>query len=488
MNSALLISLMVMTAAIVVAIGLGWRAHNQRGLVATLEEDLERQREQYGDTERMLAEREALLEREQTHAQELRQQLSQRDHRLAELGEALADYRERCTRLEVEKQRDTAHFEARLALLGSARQELTHEFERLAGRIFDERQQQFSRHSQESVGALMAPVREQIEQFRARLETLHGEQQHSRTQLTTQLDYLAGLNRQMSEDASNLTRALKGDSKSQGNWGELILERVLERSGLREGIEYAREVVLTHDAGRSRPDAVIYLPESRHLIIDAKVSLTAWSEVVAADSDAAREQAMRRHLRSVRSHIETLSDKGYARLPGLNAPDMVFLFMPIEPAFAAVFEHDDRIFHEAFDRHIVLVTPSTLLASLRTVAGLWRLERQNDNAREIVARGEKLLEKCHGFVTSMEEVGTQLERATSSYRQAMNRLRDGQGSLIAQAGRLNALGVRNRKPWPESVRESARSGREAQEAHPAERHGPLATPDDDAGTLRFDED
>lgn len=488
MNSAVLISFAVTALAVAALIALWWRGQHQRTLVETLEEELERLREQVGDTERMLAEREALLEREQTHTQELRAQLSQREHRLAEVNDALSDYRERTTRLEVEKQRDTAHFEERLSLLGSARQELTHEFERLAGRIFDERQQQFSRHSRESVSALMTPVREQIEQFRARLETLHGEQQQGRTQLSTQLESLAGLNRQMSEDASNLTRALKGDSKSQGNWGELILERVLERSGLRQGIEYEREVVLTHDQGRSRPDAVIYLPESRHLIIDAKVSLTAWSEVVAAENDAAREQAMRRHLRSVRSHIETLSDKGYARLPGLNAPDMVFLFMPIEPAFAAVFEHDDRLFHEAFDRHVVLVTPSTLLASLRTVAGLWRLERQNDNARDIVARAEKLLEKCQGFVTSMEEVGTHLERAAGSHRQAMNRLRDGQGSLIAQAGRLNALGVRNRKPWPESVSESARSGRDAQASQQAERHGALSTPGSDRETLRFDED
>ncbi|MFC0269544.1 DNA recombination protein RmuC [Kushneria aurantia] len=460
------VTTLIMTAVMVLGTAaLCWRVLRRRDTrLAALQETLEEAREQQVETERLLAEREALLERERAHGQQQRQQLDERERRLTTLGAELADYRERCTRLEVERQKDSAHFEERMATLVSAREELTREFERLAGRIFDERQQQFAQYSRDSIAGLTAPLREQIEQFRARIETLHGEQQRGHTQLAGQLDQLAGLNRQMSEDASNLTRALKGDSKARGNWGELILERVLERSGLRAGIEYAREVSLENDeGGRLRPDAVIYLPEKRHLIVDAKVSLNAWSEVVAATDDAVRHAAMQRHLRSVRGHIESLAAKEYPRLAGMNAPDMVFLFMPVEPAFAAVFEHDDRLFHDAFDRRVVLVTPTTLLASLRTVAGLWRLERHNDNAREIVSRAEKLLEKCQNFVASMDDVGTHLTRAGNSHRQAMDRLRDGQGSLIAQAGRLNALGARNRRDWPSSVVEAAEQGREAEQ-------------------------
>ncbi|WP_106476191.1 DNA recombination protein RmuC [Phytohalomonas tamaricis] len=414
-----------------------------------LEQRYEQQQSARVEVERMLAERDVLLERERQHSGEQARQLSERDRQFQRLSDELQHWQARCVELETIRDKDSAHHAERLALLEAARGQLKTEFEHLAGRIFDERNRTFTQQSQHNLEALLQPFREQVGQFRERVEALHGEEMRERTRLSAQLEQLAGLNRQMSEDAANLTRALKGDTKMQGNWGELILEKVLERSGLRKNIEYRREVALEGEQGRGRPDAIIYLPEGRHLIVDAKVSLVAYSEFVNASEDDVRERALKAHLRSVRNHVDTLSAKDYPRLNGLSAPDLVFMFMPIEPAFAVAFEHDDHLFHHAFARHIVIVTPTTLLASLRTVASLWRIEQQNDNARAITERAEKLLDKFHGFVTSMEEVGTHLERATGSHRQAMNRLCTGQGSLVSQARTLNELGIRMKKQLPE---------------------------------------
>jgi len=369
----------------------------------------------------------------------------------AELGrsrERLAERGEQVARLEVEREQTERRHCEQLALLEEARERLKAEFQQLAGRIFEERQQAFATQSHAGLEALLQPFREQVEQFRQRIETLHGQQSRDTSSLKAQLDQLAGLNARLGDEAAGLARALKGDQKAQGHWGELMLETVLERSGLRRDIEYRREVSLQGEQGRQRPDAVIYLPEERHLIVDAKVSLVAWTRVVNAESEAEREAAMKAHLQSLRSHIAGLSGKDYPALPGLNSPDFVFLFVPVEPAFAAAFERDTSLFQEAFDRQVVVVTPTTLLASLRTVAGLWSLERQNENARQIGERAEKLLNKFSGFVASLDEVGRHLERASDSHRRAVSRLTSGQGSLVAQATELQRLGVRMKKPLP----------------------------------------
>ena len=409
---------------------------------ARLEEALEQSREAHHEAERLLAEREALLERERDQGEAL----SVRHQRLEQ---ECARLRTRCAELETGMARDQRHHHERLALLEQARDQLKGEFERLAGKIFEERSQRFSVQSRDDLQALLGPLRQQLQEFRSRLDGINDQDVQRQSALRAQLDQLSALNRQMSEDASNLTRALKGDRKLQGNWGELMLETVLERSGLRKGIEYRREVAIRAEDGLRRPDAVIQLPEGRHLVVDAKVSLVAYSDYLAAEDDATRAQALRQHLRSLRSHLEGLAARDYPRLPGLNSPDMVFMFMPIEPAFALAFEHDERLFQDAFARHVVIVTPTTLLASLRTVANLWRLERHNENAKLIVERGEKLLDKFIGFVDSLNDVGTHLERAGASHRQALKRLSEGQGSLVSQARALNRLGVRSRKPLPD---------------------------------------
>ncbi|WP_052383936.1 DNA recombination protein RmuC [Litchfieldella xinjiangensis] len=377
-----------------------------------------------------------------------RDQLSERETQLAALNDRVATLRETNARLETERDQQRQHHAAQLRQLETAREQLKQEFSALAGRIFEDRQQAFSAQSRESLESLLKPFREQVGQFQRRVEELHGEEVRERSSLKTQLEHLAGLNRQMTEEAAGLARALKGDRKMQGNWGELMLETVLERSGLRRDIEYRREVSIQGEEGRQRPDAVIYLPDDKHLIVDAKVSLSAWVSYVNAEQEAERAVALKSHIHALRNHIDGLASRDYARLPGLKSPDFVFLFVPIEPAFATALEQDPELFQAAFSRHVIVVTPTTLLASLRTVASLWSLERQNDNARLIAERAERLLAKFRGFIDSLEDVGRHLERAQGSYQQAMGRLSSGQGSLVAQAVALERLGVRMKRPLP----------------------------------------
>ena len=393
---------------------------------------------------------------------ELQQQLAAREHQLEALNERLATLREQYGRLETRHEQQQNQHAEQLQLLEQAKTRLGHEFESLAGRIFDERQRAYSAQSRDSLEALLKPFREQVSGFRQRLEEIHGQEVRERTTLKVQIDQLATLNRQITEEAANLTRALKGDKKMQGNWGEMMLESVLERSGLRRDIEYRREVSIDGDLGRQRPDAVIYLPDDKHLIVDAKVSLNAYVRYVNAEDDAERAQALRAHVQAVRSHIGALSGRDYPRLPGLRSPDFVFLFMPVEPAFAVAFQHDETLFQDAFSRDIVVVTPTTLLASLRTVSSLWNLERQNENARHIAERAGKLLDKFQGFVSSLEDVGRHLGRAQGSYDQAMGRLSTGQGSLVGQALALNRLGVRMKRDLPSHLTRDAEEDESAE--------------------------
>ncbi|TDX29945.1 DNA recombination protein RmuC [Modicisalibacter xianhensis] len=441
--------LVVVLAALLLLGGLWlatWRRAQQRH--QALAQRLEEQGSLRQRLEQELAHSDAQLD-------SVREQLGERDQRLETLNERLAALRERQASLETERDQQSAHHAEKLALLEEARERLKQDFEALAGRIFDERQRTFASHSRESLEALLKPFREQVGTFQRRVEELHGQDSRERTTLHAQIEQLAGLNRQMSEEAANLAKALKGDKKMQGNWGEMVLETVLERSGLRRDIEYRREVSIDGDNGRQRPDAVIYLPDDKHLIIDAKVSLNAYVSYVNAEDDTARAAALKAHVQSVRSHVEALVQRDYARLPGLTSPDFVFMFMPVEPAFAVAFEHDDLLFQDAFARHVVVVTPTTLLASLRTVASLWSLERQNENARMIAERAGRLLDKFSGFAESLEEVGRHLERAQGSYGQAMSRLKTGQGNLVSQAVELERLGVRMKKSLPEQLRREA---------------------------------
>ncbi|MDX8402697.1 MAG: DNA recombination protein RmuC [Mariprofundaceae bacterium] len=384
-------------------------------------------------------------------------------------GEAAAErLRDECDRLRqelarvravAEKEREAAA--EKLALLDEARAALGREFQVLASKIVEEKGKKIAEEGRRGIGELLTPVREQLRDFRQRIDEIHRAETSERASLRTQIEQLRELNLQMNEEARNLTRALKGDRKAQGDWGELVLETVLEHSGLRKGIEYEVQGGFRDADGRlRRPDVIIHLPPDenrpdRHLIIDSKVSLSAWADCVRAEDEETRKQALARHVRAVREHIDALSGKDYAALTGLNAPDFVFMFMPIEAAFMAAFEADRTLFARAFDRNIIVVTPSTLLATLKTVEQIWRYERQNEHARRIAERAGRLYDKLRGFIEDFEKIGQQIETLRGTFDGARNKLVAGRGNVIRQAEQFVELGVKVRKRLPQSIRDDA---------------------------------
>ena len=274
------------------------------------------------------------------------------------------------------------------------------------------------------------------------------------------------LNQVLSEDAKNLTRALKGSNKSQGNWGELVLERVLEASGLRKGEEYHfQESHTREDGSRAQPDVVIHLPEDRHLVVDAKVSLIAYEDFANLEDDTERQAAIKRHMDSIRNHMKGLSDKNYQTLYGLKSLDFVLMFVPIEPAFMLAVSQDKELFMDAWQKNVLLVSPSTLLFVVRTVAHLWRQEAQNRNAHDIAKRGAELYDKFVGFVVDMESLGNRIKQAQQDYDSAHNKLTSGRGNLIGQAEKLRDLGVKPTKAVPSALLEIAQSNTALLEAN-----------------------
>lgn len=414
-----------------------WRqkATGLENRVAGLESDLEARRSRL-----------AQLEREREAQQERAEQLSR------ELHEAQVALREQEVTLDKERRATTE----KLELLERNRDALKQEFENLANKIFEQKSERFSQQTRTSLDTLLNPFRDQLQDFRKRVEDVYTTETRDRQALRSEIKSLQDLNRQITEEASNLTRALKGDKKIQGNWGELILERVLEKSGLRKGVEY--ETQGSYRDGENqllRPDVVVHLPDSRNLIIDSKVSLLAYQQWVTEEDETVRETALKEHVEAVRNHIRTLSEKDYSQLNGLHSPDFVLLFMPIEPAFVAAFQQDENLFAEAFERKIIVVTPTTLLATLRTIENIWRYERQSQNARRIAERAGAVYDKLRVFVEAMERLGGQLHTAQGTYDSAMNTLTRGRGNLISQANRFVELGVRVKKELPKGIMDQA---------------------------------
>ena len=301
----------------------------------------------------------------------------------------------------------------------------------------------------------MNPFKEQLDSFRKRVDEVHTHQSEGRAALHKELETLFKLNQRITDEAANLTKALTNDKKTQGNWGEIQVEMLLEQSGLLKGAEYEREANFKDDEeNNKRPDFVIYLPEGKHIIIDSKVSLVAYSDYVSAESDEDRTVALKSHVKSIRNHISSLSEKGYPKLKGMQSPDFVFMFMPIEPAFLAAFHYDQTLFNSAFEKRIVVVTPSTLLATLRTVASLWSIERQNQSARILADQAGKVYDKLRVFVEKMDKLGAQITTARNTYDDAHNTL-IGSRSLTSTVEKFVELGVRVKKELPASVKEAA---------------------------------
>ena len=344
----------------------------------------------------------------------------------------------------------------KLALLQSAREELTHQFKNLANDILEEKSKRFSEQNQQSLGQLLDPLKTKLQEFQGKVEQVYVQEGKDRSALAEQVRQLMELNKTVSQEANNLTKALKGSNKAQGNWGELVLERVLEGSGLRKGEEYdVQESHTLEDGRRLQPDVVVHLPDDRHLVIDAKATLVAYEDYANAEDDKHRDAALKRHLDAVRSHIKGLSDKNYQDLYGLKSLDFVLMFIPIEPAFMLAVTHDRELFMDAWNKNVLLVSPSTLLFVVRTVANLWRQEAQTRNAQDIAKRGAELYDKLAGFVEDMESLGTRLNQAQKDYDGAINKLSTGRGNLIRQAEMLKKLGVKPSKTLPAPMVEIA---------------------------------
>ncbi len=342
--------------------------------------------------------------------------------------------------------------EKNLTILNNAKDQ----FKTLANDILEEKSQRFTAQNQTNINQLLEPLKVKITEFQGKVQEVYVQEGKDRSALAEQVKQLMTLNNQLSKDAHNLTSALKGQAKVQGNWGELILERVLEASGLRKGHEYdVQESHTRADGTRAQPDVVVHLPEDRHLIVDAKVSLRAYEEYANAETDHQRDSAMKRHLDSVRGHIKELSEKNYQQLYGLKSPDFVLMFVPVEPAFMLAIAHDSDLWQDALKQNVMLVSPSTLLFVLRTVAHLWRQEQQNRNAQEIASRGAELYDKLVGFVEDLESIGTKLKQAQMTYEGAYNKFAGGRGNVIRQAEMLKELGVKPSKHLPQKLIDSA---------------------------------
>ena len=335
------------------------------------------------------------------------------------------------------------------------------EFENLANKILEEKTQKFTDQNKENLKNILSPLQDKILHFEKKVEDTHKESIDYHAALRQQIVGLREMNAQMSKETINLTKALKGDSKMQGNWGELVLERVLEKSGLEKGREYEVQQSFTNEEGsRILPDVIINLPDGKKMIVDSKVSLTAYERYVNEEDDAQQNIYLKEHVNSVKRHVEQLSDKRYQDIYHMESPDFVLLFIPIEPAFALALQEDLTLYNKAFEKNIVIVTPSTLLATLRTIDSMWTNQKQQENAIEIARQAGALYDKFEGFVTDLIKIGKKMDEAKVEYSSAMNKLTEGKGNLVTSAEKLKKMGAKAKKALPEALLKRAENNEE----------------------------
>ncbi|MBK0371220.1 DNA recombination protein RmuC [Flavobacterium agrisoli] len=331
-------------------------------------------------------------------------------------------------------------------------EKFTKEFENLANRILEEKASKFTLQNQENLNHILLPLQDKILNFEKRVEDSHKASIDYHAALREQIKGLNTINEQMTKETLNLTKALKGDSKIQGNWGELVLERVLEKSGLEKGREYeVQQAFTTTEGNRVYPDVVIHLPDGKKMIIDSKVSLTAYEKWINATDELAQATYLKQHLFSIKKHVEQLSSKNYFDLYPFESPDFVLLFIPIEPAFAIALNEDAHLYTKAFEQNIVIVTPTTLLATLRTIDSMWTNQKQQENALEIARQAGALYDKFEGFITDLQKIGKRLKEADTDYNQAMNKLVNGRGNLVSSVEKLKKMGAKAKKSLPETI-------------------------------------
>ncbi len=396
------------------------------------------------------------LSTDQAVLEEKLKQFQDREAEFKQLQQLFIETKTHNAELQTRMDEQAKNTAEKLKLLLDAELRLNTQFENLAGKIFDDRSKQFTEHHKTSLDHIVTPLREQLGEFKQRIETVYDNENKDRISLREEIVSLRRDTAQMNQEALNLTRALKGDKKAQGNWGEMILEKVLEKSGLRKGIEYETQGAFRDEDNRLfKPDVIVRLPENKDVVIDSKVSLLAYERYCSSEDDQERVLSLKQHTNAVREHIKGLSNKSYSDLKGLRSLDFVLLFMPIEAAFIAAFQADERLFNDAFEHKIIVVTPTTLLATLRTIENIWRYERQNENARAIADKAGLVYDKIRGFVDDLDKLGKQLSTVNSTYDGVMNKLTQGNGNLIRQASSFVDLGVKIKKTLPKSITEEA---------------------------------
>lgn len=344
--------------------------------------------------------------------------------------------------------------ETNKAELEELHKKFTLEFENLANKVLEEKSQKFSELNKKQIDAIINPFNENLKEFKQTVKDTYEKGMKERTELGAELKHIQELNQKLSVEANNLTKALKGDVQKQGRWGEMILEKILESSGLEKDKHFRTQDSFTlSDGRRQRPDAVVYLPENKHIIIDSKVSLVAYEKYVNSDNEEEKKQFLKEHIASVRTHIKELADKDYINSLGLENPEYILMFVPIEASLGLTVSNDNQIFTEAWDKRVVIVSPSTLIATLMTVNAIWKQTMQTENALLIADRGGKLYEKFIGFVDDLKAVGVSIEKANKEYEKAMSKLSEGSGNLVRQAEMLKELGAKTTKSIDKEILE-----------------------------------
>lgn len=384
---------------------------------------------------------------------DLRREASEAADQLRELRTQHSDMRVALAESNANLASEREQAQQKIALINEAKEQLSNQFKALASEIFEDKSKRFTEQNQVNLDQLLSPLKQQLTDFKTKVEEVYVNEGKDRSALGEQVRQLIALNNTLSEDAQNLTSALKGDRKAQGNWGELILDDVLEKAGLIAGQHYRRQDAIKDEEGTTHviPDVIIDLPGDRHLVVDSKLTLPDYRAFAAASSEEDRGQALKRHVTSIRNHMKGLSDKNYQSLYGLSSLDFVVMFVPLEPAFMLAVTNDAELFQNAWEKNVLLVSPSTLLFVVRTVANLWRQEGLSRNAQTISARGAELYDKLAGFVADLEKVGARIQQAQDSYIDAKRKLSSGKGNVLRQAEMLRDLGVKPSKSLPEHL-------------------------------------
>ncbi len=382
------------------------------------------------------------------YIQEFKNQISNLSLELKEERAKLADANQSL-------ERSRTYFKAQEEKIKELQERLTKEFEIIASKILTENSSKFTEQNRTNLDGILNPLKERIKDFEEKVDKAYKSESAERNTLKGTIEQLMQLNKQISVEATNLTNALKGDTKTQGNWGEFVLEKILESSGLVENENYTLQGkgmgLVDEDGNRFQPDVIINLPDEKHLIIDSKVSLVAYEKLLSSETETDRERYIKEHVSSIRAHVQGLSSKKYQSLYGINSPDFVLLFIPIESSFSMASQYDKELFEFAWSKRIVLVSPSTLLATLKTVASVWNQEKQTKNAVDIANKAGLLYDKFHGFVEDLKKIGVNIDRAKESYDQAYNKLHEGKGSLTSRVESLKKLGAKTQKQIDKSL-------------------------------------